>query len=213
MKNCEFYNKGLEELKLENYLKAIYYFDLAIQKNKNNFYAYDKRGYSKIFIDDNTSSKDCKKGAEIHINLLNKIIIKNPYDPNIYYQRGVRMVQLSKLNLALEDFDKAIELKVDFQDAYFSRADLKSNLNDLDGAIEDISLAIITNPNVSKNYYRRSQYKKTKNDISEALIDISKAIDLEPNIKLYYFIRSTIFHELGNIQSAINDRKKMDSFI
>ncbi len=212
MIKCEYFNNGLEELKLENYSKAIYYFSLAIQKNNNNYYAYDKRAYSKIFTSDKTSSKDFKKGAEIHINLLNKIIKKNPNIPNIYYQRGFRMAQLSNYNLALEDFNKAIELKIDFQEAYLSRANLKYNLNDLDGAIEDVSLAIITNPNVSKNYYRRGQYKKKKKDWNGAILDISKAIDIEPTNKSYYFLRGVLFHELGDNSSAAEDLKKFDFY-
>lgn len=212
MIKCEYFNNGLEELKLKNYSKAIYYFSLAIQKNKNNYHAYDKRAYSKIFTSDKTSSKDFKKGAEIHVSLLNNFIKKEPNIPILYYLRGVRMVQLSNYNFALEDFNKAIELKIDFQDAYLSRANLKYNLNDIDGAIEDISSLIIYNPNVSKYFYRRSQYKKTKNDINGALIDVSKAIDIEPTNKSFYFFRGMLFHQLGDNSSASNDLKKFDYY-
>ena len=38
---------------------------------------------------------------------------------------------------ALEDFNKAIELKADYADAFVNRGKAKSNLGDNDGACED----------------------------------------------------------------------------
>jgi len=70
-------------------------------------------------------------------------INKNPNDPEKYYRRGINYEILKQYDFALKDFEKAIELKNDFEDAFWKRSlimlrkeNYAESLNSIDKAIQ-----------------------------------------------------------------------------
>ena len=59
-----------------------------------------------------------------------------------YHGRGLAYYHDERFGLALEDFDKAIEIKPDFAEAYKSRAVLHEDQGERDKAIADLRKAI-----------------------------------------------------------------------
>lgn len=64
---------------------------------------------------------------------------KNNYEA--YYYRGCAKVNAKKYKEALEDFQKAVDLKPDFADAYFNMGKTYYIMNDADKACEYYKLA------------------------------------------------------------------------
>lgn len=80
---------------------------------------------------------------------------KNNYEA--YYLRGCAKVNGQKYREALPDFEKAIELKPDYADAYFTMARVYTMLRDDDKACEYYRLADqYGRPNL-EDYLRRCQ--------------------------------------------------------
>ena len=59
-----------------------------------------------------------------------------------YYGRGLAYFHEELFDLALEDFDKAIEIKPDYGDAYLSRAVLHRDTDETEKAITDVRSAL-----------------------------------------------------------------------
>ncbi|PWY65947.1 DnaJ and TPR domain protein [Aspergillus sclerotioniger CBS 115572] len=65
-------------------------------------------------------------------------------DPTNYltlFQRGAAHLSLGKSSLALEDFDRVLQLKPDFESALLQRARLRANSADWAGALDDLAKA------------------------------------------------------------------------
>lgn len=63
-------------------------------------------------------------------------------DANEYFNRGNFKKLLGDYNGALSDYDKAIEMKPSFFEAYHQRGTVKSLLKDEEGAMSDFNKAI-----------------------------------------------------------------------
>ena len=88
--------------------------------------------------------------------------------------------EMDETDAALSDYNKAIELKTDFVEAYFSRGLAYDQRGDLDRAIADYDKAIELKPEYADAYYSRGLDHERKGDLAQALIDLSKAVELDP---------------------------------
>ena len=84
---------------------------------------------------------------------------------------------------AIADYDRAIELKPDYADAYYNRRISKSALGDYYGAIADYSRAIELKPDFAEAYYNRANAKSELGDYEGAKADRKRAIELDPELK------------------------------
>jgi tetratricopeptide (TPR) repeat protein len=75
-------------------------------------------------------------------------------------------------------FNKAIELKPDFAEAYYERGIAKQAKGDFDGALTDYSKAIELKPDAFLAYEHRSKLRKAKGDAAGAQEDANKAAEL-----------------------------------
>ena len=68
---------------------------------------------------------------------------------------GLLTGQKGDFDRAIEDFNKAIDLKPDYAKAYYNRGIAYGDKGDFDRAIEDFNKAIDLNPDYAKAYYSR----------------------------------------------------------
>ena len=71
------------------------------------------------------------------------VIRKLPSFARAYQGRGLAFFGDERFELAMEDFDTAIELEPDFAGAYVDRARLHIELGNTDEAVKDLELAIL----------------------------------------------------------------------
>ena len=110
-----------------------------------------------------------------------------------YNARGVAHKQEGKLDQAIEDFTRAIELYPTWSEAYNNRGTTYGHAGKLDKAIEDLTKAIELGPNAIF-YNNRALTYGVKGDLDRALSDYTKAIELNPNYALAYFSRGNIYY-------------------
>ncbi len=137
----------------------------------------------------------------------NKIIDKFS-DVADYNVRGTSKAQFGDFKNAIIDFNKALQVNRNDDQAYANRGKAKDELGDLKGALADLSKAIELKPDEHDYYIHRGNTKVKMQNFSGAIDDCSKAISIEPNDAALYAHRAGIYQLAGNYKDAIADLTK-----
>ena len=97
-----------------------------------------------------------------------------------HYARGTVLYNRADYKAALADFDRAIALKKDHDNAYYNRALALRMLDQPDRAISDLTVYIGRNPNEHQTYIERGSLYLDKRDFSRAQADYERALKLSP---------------------------------
>ena len=112
---------------------------------------------------------------------------------------------LGKYKETIQDFDRAIELDLNFATAYTNRGNAKLNLGEYEGAIEDYDRAIELDPKYALAYTNRGAMKYYLGENEGAIEDLDLAIELDPKYALSYANRGAVKDGLGDHEGAIED--------
>lgn len=102
----------------------------------------------------------------------NTALQKYPNEAFLYYWRGSIYNSIGEKLLAIEDFNKSIELNDKNAKAYVLRGICKADLEDKEGALEDYNKAIELNPNDGSAYSMRAMVKLDLGDMQGADKDL-----------------------------------------
>jgi tetratricopeptide (TPR) repeat protein len=133
-------------------------------------------------------------------------------DPNgavHYVDRGRAYAALKENKKALNDYNKAIELK-EYPPAYNYRGDMYKNLKDYSKALADYSKAIELNPEKAKDYFytNRGQVYLELFEDEKALEDFSKALELKKDYANYFWRGYAFYKMMDRPKEAIADFEK-----
>jgi tetratricopeptide (TPR) repeat protein len=95
-------------------------------------------------------------------------------------ERGIRYSEKGQYDLALAEFNKALEIYPLSVEIYNNRGITYSIRGDYDRAIADFTKAVKLNPNAAKTYYNRGITYAAKGQVNNALLDIEKCLELDP---------------------------------
>ena len=98
-----------------------------------------------------------------------------PNDYELYYWKGAIESNLGNHEIAVKDFDKAIELNPKLASLYVMRGISKSYLDDTEGAMNDFNQAIKLDPKDSSAYSMRACVKIALGDLKGANDDLDMA--------------------------------------
>ena len=136
------------------------------------------------------------------------ITVPDPQDHIFYNNRGIDYGEKGEHDLAIKDFDKAIELKPDYALAYNNRGAVYRSKGEYDLAIADCNKAIELKSDYAEPYSNRGAAYRNKGDYDSAIEDYDKAIHLKPNFVQAYYNRGLAYHEKGELDLAIKDYSK-----
>ena len=208
-------------LKSKLYENAVDEYTLAIQYNEKYSIAYRLRGrcyyklksYTSALADFNKSIAHGEKKDEyfsmeivwVKVELqnyngaiedLNKIISKNPFYGSAYSQRAyIYHAFLGENEVAIVDYNKAIELDTTKYTPYLNRGILKYKMGDYSGALFDLNKTLSLNSNLVAAYYNRGMAKMKMNNLKDAEIDFKEGIK---------FASSNSYYGLGLLRSIQN---------
>ena len=126
-------------------------------------------------------------------------------DPHLLLLRARANAGDKKLNPALDDLNKVIELKPDLGDAYIERGMVFTQARRFDDAIGDFNRAIELDPKNIKAYAMRATAKLQADSKDDALYDANLALQLNSNDPLALRVRANVYEALDRPDDAITD--------
>ena len=136
------------------------------------------------------------------------ITVPVPQDHIFYNNRGIDYGEKGEHDLAIKDFNKAIDLKPDYDLAYNNRGAVYRSKGEHDLAIKDCNKAIQLKPDYAEPYSNRGSAYRNKGNYDLAIKDYDTAIQLKPDFVQAYYNRGLAYHEKRELDFAIKDYSK-----
>jgi tetratricopeptide (TPR) repeat protein len=122
-----------------------------------------------------------------------------------YYNRGIIYMNENRNELALQDFDQALEIKPDFSNAFNNKGLLLMNIGKSQESLQNFDKAIESNPSNPDAYYNRGTLFHRLSKNPEALADFNKAVELNPDYSAAYNNRGSVFFKEKRNAEAVQD--------
>ncbi|WP_184550194.1 tetratricopeptide repeat protein [Mucilaginibacter sp. FT3.2] len=203
--------RGVSKRNLKQYRESINDFNTAIKLNPNSGNLYWHRGFTyqvngdyQLAVDDYTAAMPFYQADKENLALLyenrsinetrslqpqkamddiSKAINLAPQSGDIYWTRGSIYSQIGEPGLAIDDFNKALQILKDNKMLAALHSEKATNLyvlNQNQQVIDECTTAIALNPyNISPYYTRGRAYLKMGADKQLALNDLNKVIGLD----------------------------------
>ena len=125
-----------------------------------------------------------------------------------YIRRGLRFYRKGDYLMALEQYNKAIELDSKEPVAYNDRAVVYKHLGDLNKSLDDCNMAINLKPNYEYAYANRGNVFSNRREYEKAIDDYTKAIELNPGFGDAYSHRGLVYKNMKAYDKAVMDCSK-----
>ena len=107
-------------------------------------------------------------------------------DYKYYMDNGIFDIQNGRFQSGIDNINKSLALKNDWEIPYFYRAVAYQAMEDFDEAILDYTKAIQLNNKMTDAYYNRAKILLSRKDIenpdiNRAISDLKTALELDPN--------------------------------
>jgi len=160
-----------EAMAMQDWKKAVSFFDKAIKDHPGNAAAYIGRSSAYLNMGKiGQAEKDAAAAVE-----------KQPDNPLAHGQKALVQKMLQQYDDALRDLNKALQLDPSYSWAYAQRADLYSRLQDNEKALDDANKALKGKGNFVEAYRLRAWILSRMGKCKEASEDFKKVEDLKPN--------------------------------
>lgn len=130
----------------------------------------------------------------------------NPFSK--HSRRGAQRLFARKYDEAIEEYNKAIELKPDYAPIYSIRGYIYRIKGDFESAIEDYNKLIELRPDNADGYCDRGIAYSRTGEFTRAIQDFNKAIQLKPNLADTYNGRGLTYHQMNEVDLALQDFNK-----
>lgn len=137
--------------------------------------------------------------------LFDQAISRGYTNPWAYYFRALTRIRDHMDELARNDLDRAIELKMDFALAYHERAGIRRRSGDIQGSSYDYQQAITYQPDFALAYNNLGSIKILMGDYQGAISDYSKALELDPGLSIALNNRGYARFFTENLEGALQD--------
>jgi len=100
-----------------------------------------------------------------------------------FVNRGILYMRAKQNDRALDDYDRAIELKSDIPEAYINPGAALFTLGRFEEAMKDVNIGIATDDPLAKavGHYNRGLLHERFGDVTAAYYDYKAAIELKPD--------------------------------
>jgi tetratricopeptide (TPR) repeat protein len=136
------------------------------------------------------------------------LIYKHNVDPihaQESYEAGVHLLQIARYPQAILSFDRAIDLKSNFAEAYLMRARAFAGAGQTANAISDYAKVIELHPRDPQPLIERGRVYVDGKDYQSAIGDAAGAIALDSTLAGAYALRGSAVRAMGNLESALKD--------
>lgn len=197
---------GYLALALMLVLGTLTFFRTSAWKNSISLYSDIIKKYPHSFVALNSLGAEhmLNKNYDQSLSYLNAAINENVNYYKGYYNRGLLFAQTQRMQDALADFTRAIDLK-QYPKAYVARANVYYTLHDYTKAIADAKAVLKTEPQNVKALYVIATSYDDLNNLNEALDYYNKALYFANDNPLFYMRRAILYGKLQNLRACLND--------
>ncbi|MDO8445340.1 MAG: tetratricopeptide repeat protein [Deltaproteobacteria bacterium] len=128
-----------------------------------------------------------------------------PNETSAYINRGGAYASQGNFQLAIMDYNKAIEIDPKNAQGYYNRGFVYKIAGNYQEALNNQSRAIELNPQYAEAYNNRGNIYNILGNYQEALKDFNKAIEISQRDAIAYNNRGTVYYNLKIYQKAILD--------
>ena len=185
-----------------DYTHAFYNRGLA---NKDIFDATQDTTYERQALEDYTNA--LKFDLSFAAAFQNRALIYDSY--------GERWLSKNRdtanfyFNLALSDYDRALETNPNLWDIYINRGACYGKSGRLERALEELQTYIAHDTTNASAYSNRGLAYSGLHYYQEALADFDKALAIDPKMEGAYFNKAITFRQLGQLQDAMDCLSKL----
>lgn len=131
-----------------------------------------------------------------------------PDDAQFYYCKGVAHHQEQQYLKAIDCYCAALQIKIDFADAFENLSDAQAKMHMFDDAFLSISAAIALRPKKALSHARQAQVLVQQEKFLLAIQAANQAIKLDPTVTSAYMARSNAHRALLQIDESMADLRK-----
>ncbi len=140
--------------------------------------------------------------------LFTDAIEQNPEHYFAYWMRGNQYYADGRKDMAIQDYNMAIQANAVFEDLYYDRGHAFFETNNPAAAIADYNKAIELKPTMAAAYNDRGWAIFKTGNKDAGLSDINKAIAINPDLAEAYNNRGSVYYETGDVNAALPDFDK-----
>ena len=178
---------------VKNYIAAVQYFSMSLERNFDNFVALNNRG----------NAFEAIGQPELAIEDFDRAIKLNPKYAEAYYNKGIVIGKMHKTEEEIALYDKALSLKPNFPEAYNNKGIALQKLHRMEETLSCYEAGIKQNPKgVEAFYNNRGLVYQNLGRPDEALADYSRAVEIDPNLADARFNRSLCLLLRGEYETA-----------
>lgn len=135
-------------------------------------------------------------------------------DYKFFLDNGIEDLHKGNFPKALENINKSLELKNDWEIPYFYRAVAHQALENFEEAKKDYAKAIELNEKMTDAYYNRARITLTdksasKEEIQAAVKDLEKALEQDEKFLDALYAMAAAHKKLGNYKTALDYLDKL----
>ena len=137
------------------------------------------------------------------LDALEELIIDEPYDSLLFNIQGACYAGLNQLNLAQENYEKAIALNPDYSKAHYNLAGIFHELEEFDASIQSYKNALLIEPDYAEAYNNLGNVFRESSQLDEAVESYKRAIKINPEYVEAYYSLGASFQELGKLEETV----------
>ena len=176
-----------------NYLAALQYFNLSLERLATNPVALNNRG--NVF--------QALKQPELAIMDFDNAVKIAPTYAEAYYNKGIVLGTLHRIEEEIQHYDLALKYKPNFPEAYNNKGIALQKLHRMEETLACYQAGIAQNPNgVEAFYNNRGLVYQNLGRPDEAIADYNRAVEIDPNLADARFNRSLCLLLRGEYDAA-----------
>ena len=178
---------------VKNYIAAVQYFSMSLERHPNNYVALNNRG----------NAFEAIGQPELAIEDFDRAIKLNPKYAEAYYNKGIVIGKMHKTEEEIALYDKALLYKPDFPEAYNNKGIALQKLHRMEETLANYEAGIKLNPKgVEAFYNNRGLVYQNLGRPDEAIADYNRAVEIDPNLADARFNRSLCLLLRGEYETA-----------
>jgi tetratricopeptide (TPR) repeat protein len=140
-----------------------------------------------------------------NLTLWTDVLRNYPMVPVAYNNRALTYKSAGSFELALADYNKALEIKPDDTEAFSNRGNIYLTTGRYDLALADLNRALAVKPDLPVTLNSRGAVYFNQGRYDEALADFNRALELKPDYVEAYLNRGNALSVKKDFASAIRD--------